>query len=79
MYVYSIQTDALLRTELEYRELFHCNYGWGGTNDGYYFSGVFNIKSGPVLLEPLAGDPDKKRNDIYNFDSYLEIITYSRF
>ncbi|WP_297553705.1 hypothetical protein [uncultured Alistipes sp.] len=37
------------------------------------------LKSGPVLLEPLAGDPDKKRNDIYNFDSYLEIITYSRF
>ena len=37
------------------------------------------LKSGPVLREPLAGDPDKKRNDIYNFDSYLEIITYSRF
>lgn len=83
MYVYSIQTDALLRTELEYRELFHCNYGWGGTNDGYYFSGVFNIKSGPVLLEPLVGDTGDIRNnddhDLYNLDSYLEIITYSRF
>ena len=40
------------------------------------------LKSGPVLLEPLVGDTGDIRNNndgLYNLDSYLEIITYSRF
>jgi hypothetical protein len=29
-------------------EQVHCNIGWGGYKDGWYLSGVFNTKKGPV-------------------------------
>lgn len=29
------------------RELVHCNWGWGGRDDGYYYDGAFNTNEGP--------------------------------
>jgi hypothetical protein len=37
----------LIRTTPVLRDLVHCNWGWNGLSDGYYFSGAFNTKKGP--------------------------------
>ena len=42
------------------QQLVHCNWGWGGSCDGYYVSGAFNLKNGPTETEP--GDDDRNRN-----------------
>lgn len=44
------------------RILVHCNWGWGGTDDGYYFDGVFDTNKGP--------------QDITKSQTYWEGIAY---
>lgn len=41
-------------------DLVHCNFGWYGTNDGYYISNMFQT-NGPVIPDPNSG-----KNDIEN-------------
>jgi hypothetical protein len=36
------QTGQVVSTETETELSFHCNWGWGGTSNGYYVSGIFN-------------------------------------
>ena len=55
----------------QYRTLLHCNWGWGGLDDGYYYSGVFKTNEGPVSTTSiLQGESD----DYY--DSFYRIVTY---
>lgn len=61
------QEPAGERKEQETRWL-HCNYGWGGTGNGYYYVGVFNTEF-PVELDPNCAKPS---NYYYRFK--LEII-----
>lgn len=43
--------DIKTVTSTEYRSLVHCNWGWDGRRNGYYFSGVFdtNVSSPPLI------------------------------
>lgn len=56
--------------------LLHCNYGWGGTCDGYYTSGIFDTRNN------LPGyDIDFSIGDLpgltpYMFDTNLGIMEY---
>ena len=55
--------------------LVHCNWGWGGLSNGYYTSGVFKPKSGPIETEPgvdfnYSGDINS------NFKWAFHMITY---
>ncbi|HBO87107.1 MAG TPA: hypothetical protein DEG12_02230 [Alistipes sp.] len=29
------------------KRLIHCNFGWGGTANGYYYYGAFDLRNGP--------------------------------
>lgn len=65
------------RTPLESNhQLFHCNYGWGGTCDGYYTYGAFDTTQGPVAgYEPSIGDLNTTQP--YNFNQNFIILEYN--
>ena len=47
----------------------HCNYGWDGWGNGYYYTGVFNTEF------PQEPDPGtKKPNKFYHYRFKLELI-----
>ncbi len=46
----------VVRTWSEAETLVHCNFGWGGKCNGYYNSGIFNLKNGAVEKEWNEGD-----------------------
>lgn len=54
----------------EIREYVHCNWGWSGKDDGYYYSGIFNTE------KPVYKNPTTKSNEESNFKSFFRIITY---
>ncbi len=56
------------RKEKETRWL-HCNFGWGGTGNGYYYVGVFNTEF-PNELDPGCSRPSEH----YYYRFKLEII-----
>lgn len=56
------------RKEKETRWL-HCNYGWDGSGNGYYYIGVFNTEF-PVELDPGSIRPD----EFYYFRFKMEMI-----
>lgn len=56
-----------------YRTLMHCNWGWGGSCNGYYVSKVFDTRKGPVQTDP---DYDKGGTSSFDFDWWYRIITY---
>jgi hypothetical protein len=41
-------SGALVSTNYQYEYLVHCNWGWNGSRDGYYYSDAFNTNNGPV-------------------------------
>ena len=55
------------------RTLLHCNFGWKGSYDGYYYSGVFEIGSGPEYNQYPDSNPDLIGNH-YNW--WYRMITY---
>lgn len=66
--IYTYRYDGvLLKTEYENRSFVHCNWGWWGDKDGYYFSNVFDTTKGPVLVH-AAEYP-------YYYQYYLRMIT----
>ncbi len=50
--------------------LIHCNFGWGADGNGYFTSGVFDLKK--VRLD----DSKKESPFSDNYTKYLKIITY---
>ncbi len=56
----------------------HCNFGWGGTSNGYYTSGIFNT-SGPAYSRENYEYIDTTYNiDGYTYDRWFYTITYSK-
>lgn len=55
IYNYNPQTN---KTETGYdkRQLYHCNYGWFGTCDGYYHPGMVVCPGKPVHKDLGDGD-----------------------
>ena len=53
----------------KHRYLVHCNYGWGGSKDGYYNPEIFDTAAGPIIRENSKGPGD--------YSNKVEIITYS--
>jgi hypothetical protein len=50
----------------------HCDWGWGGTLNGYFTSGVFDLSDSNVLY-------DNEKHSGYrshNYKWYKKIITY---
>ena len=61
------------QTSIEERLLFHCNFGWTSSCDGYYIADVFDLTNGPVFKHEID-DRDGYADRYYNM--YLEIIHY---
>ncbi len=51
----------------------HCDFGWGGSCNGYYTSGVFDLNGDDVDFD-INGDAG---SDV-NYEWYLKIITYDQ-
>lgn len=60
--------DVLTQTSTE-RMLYlvHCNYGWGGQCDGYYTSGVFDLRSVQEIVGSI-GDRAHPRDKNYSYN-----------
>ena len=54
--------------------LMHCNFGWGGICDGYYFFGAFDTAHDPVARDD--NDTAPGHGDAY-YDINPQIITYT--
>ena len=58
-------------TDFESREFVHCNWGWKGNKDGYFYAGIFDSNN-PIEIHRT---PTKSGSD-GNYDSYFRVITY---
>ena len=59
--------------ENEYKDpvfLFHCNWGWGGDSNGYFYPGVFNTSN------PILRDPGASGTQYNNFDTNIQMFKY---
>ncbi len=61
----------------ENRTLYHCNYGYNGRYDGYYYSKVFDLKNGTVIVDKQNHDEEGSRDRDYSSNN--EIITCAGF
>jgi len=61
------------RTEKEILNMVHCDFGWGGTSNGYYVSGVFKSKDTRV-----EQDSDYFGEKEFKYNSYIHIIMYDK-
>lgn len=61
----------------EWRTLYHCNYGYDGDSDGYYYSEVFDLKKGAEIIDKENGDVDTDGD--YIFSASHRIITCAGF
>ena len=46
--VSTYRSTMLVAQGTQYEYLVHCNWGWNGSRDGYYYSGAFDTNNGPV-------------------------------
>lgn len=44
---YKYENGTLKSTSEEYEHLVHCNFGWDGVRNGFYYSGQFDTNAGP--------------------------------
>ena len=58
-------------TRKEFCKMVHCDFGWGGEQNGYYVSGVFNLKDSRA-----EKDLSSNSNKDYNYDTYVYIVMY---
>lgn len=73
--IYDERTLKLSFSSMQSETLFHCNWGWGGTCDGYYASGIFNTDEDPKEWDEKDIHSDSKSNG--NFKDFICIITYN--
>lgn len=67
-YIYTYLYNGILaKTEFEDRILYHCNWGWGGTADGYFLGDVFKISE---CVIPDTTTP----NIIWHYDRDITFI-----
>lgn len=52
----------------------HCDFGWGGSHNGYYTSGVFKLRGNDIEYD----DPEKVNSNTTNYNYYLKLITYDK-
>jgi hypothetical protein len=47
--IYLTGNEEPLSTGTDEQTLLHCNFGWGGGSNGYYFAGAFDTNAGPEV------------------------------
>lgn len=64
-----------LRKGSDNRDLFHCNWGWGGECNGYYASRAFK-SSKQIYVDSTYGDGYVPSGKSFNYNTVFRIITY---
>ena len=56
----------------------HCDFGWTGSRNGFFVSGIFDLASEDVIYDHANGDEydDNLKDHNQNFKWYLHILTY---
>ena len=65
-------SGAIIDEYYETRDLIHCNWGWNGVCDGYYFMNIFDLSEGAVVPDE---DFPSTQNRHYNLN--LSAIIYN--
>ena len=68
-------TTSISSKEQVPQTLIHCNFGWNGLCNGYYFSGSFNTTTKPVDQESGIDNVEGTQDGNYTDD--LRMITYT--
>ncbi len=76
-YIEPPKKPLLRNTTYEHQYLIHCNWGWGGTANGYYAHGIFNTRQGAVEIEDDLKEDNKDRSK-YDFNWFFRLLTYDR-
>ena len=74
-----IDSHKILSTKKETRLLVHCNWGWDGSCNGFFLSGVFEAKHAVIEDEYIRLKDENTRsskNDKSNFQYRITIIPY---
>ena len=66
-------SDGSINVSTHGDNLIHCNFGWGGTANGYYYYGAFDLRNGPEA--GYDGEDTSSSSDKY-YDMEL-IVTYT--
>jgi hypothetical protein len=63
-----------------YRDLVHVNWGWGGSQNGYYASGVFDANQTPAASSGTksSAEEDEEEGTAHNYQYNLSIYTNLR-
>jgi hypothetical protein len=67
-------TGAVVSSTVENEVLVHCNWGWHGTCNGYYVSGIFNTKNAPKERESYENNWGSSSGSNFTWSFYT--ITY---
>ena len=62
--------------KIDSRTLLHCNWGWGGWCDGYYYSKLFDVRQGAVELDD--GDQSYLEYPNFKYTWWFRMITYDK-
>ena len=70
------ETHEILKTTVQNIELVHCNFGWNGTDNGYYYDQAFATNEGDVDVPgtDLASE-NPEEGEAGNFQYNFHIIT----
>lgn len=55
-----------------------CNWGWGGSQDGYYLSSAFNSNKGPAYSDATRSVEDENGSEDYNFQYKITALIGAR-
>lgn len=61
--VSNYDNGVLINQSYQYEYLVHCNWGWDGQDNGYYYSEAFNTYPGPVT----KGTSTTEEGTVYNY------------
>ena len=64
------------KTETERFEMVHCDFGWKSRGNGYYVSGVFDLKDREGNNRELDGADIANNNSRYN--KFIRIVSYTK-
>lgn len=70
---YKTYANGVLKSTREITEskrMVHCDFGWGGVSNGYYFSNVFRLQDKSVELDGYG-----KIDEDLNYNNFIHIIT----
>jgi hypothetical protein len=70
-----VNTTNVTSTITQTKNFVHCNWGWQGQQNGYYASGIFDLRNGATMLEDYYDDSTPR--DL-NFTWEFNIITYNK-